>query len=165
MKNIEIVKNIVDQLDGVMTMEIDPNSEIGRQMYGTQSNSDMFIVVSPLSDNNSDTLNSTDNIHTEKSLADFKHLSGEDCALTSSSNSTAGDVGLTTREIQVLKLITEGLSNKSIGLNLDISHSTVKAHVKNILSKLKIHSRLQAAIWAIKHSSQINLNEASSGSY
>ena len=57
---------------------------------------------------------------------------------------------LTIRERQILNLLTEGLSNKLIGRKLDISDGTVKVHVKNLLRKLKLSSRLEAAVWALR---------------
>ncbi|PTU74769.1 response regulator [Pseudomonas mangrovi] len=57
-------------------------------------------------------------------------------------------VELTARERQTLALIAEGLSNKLIARELGISDGTVKIHVKHLLSKLNLHSRLEVAAWA-----------------
>jgi two-component system, NarL family, response regulator len=57
---------------------------------------------------------------------------------------------LTAREIQVLNLIVQGLANKQIAFNLSIAEHTVKNHVKNILSKLGVQDRTQAATAAIQ---------------
>jgi len=62
----------------------------------------------------------------------------------------AGDK-LTSREIEVLKLIAEGLLNKEIAARLYISEKTVKNHVSNIFKKLNVYDRTQAAIYAIKN--------------
>jgi two-component system nitrate/nitrite response regulator NarL len=56
---------------------------------------------------------------------------------------------LTTRERQILKLIAAGKSNKHIARELNISDGTVKVHVKNLLRKLNLQSRLEAAVWAL----------------
>jgi len=56
---------------------------------------------------------------------------------------------LTTRERQILRLIAAGKSNKHIARELDISDGTVKVHVKNLLRKLNLQSRLEAAVWAL----------------
>jgi two-component system nitrate/nitrite response regulator NarL len=61
----------------------------------------------------------------------------------------ADDVGLTARERQILRLIATGRSNKKIARELNISDGTVKVHVKNLLRKLNLQSRLEAAIWAL----------------
>lgn len=56
---------------------------------------------------------------------------------------------LTEREAQILRLIASGLSNKLIARELDISDGTVKVHVKNLLRKLGLRSRLEAAVWVL----------------
>jgi two-component system nitrate/nitrite response regulator NarL len=61
------------------------------------------------------------------------------------------DVSLTERERKILTLIAEGMSNKLIARELNISDGTVKVHVKNLLRKLNLCSRLQAAVWALGH--------------
>lgn len=57
---------------------------------------------------------------------------------------------LTPREKDILKLIAEGLSNKMIGRRLDISDGTVKVHVKHLLKKLNLRSRVEVAVWAVE---------------
>jgi len=57
-------------------------------------------------------------------------------------------VRLTPRELQVIELISEGLSNKAIGKRLSISTHTVKSHLRNIMEKLTLHTRLQIAAYA-----------------
>ena len=56
---------------------------------------------------------------------------------------------LTSRELEILKLIAKGLSNKLIARELDISDGTVKVHVKHILKKLGFRSRIEAAVWMV----------------
>ena len=58
---------------------------------------------------------------------------------------------LTTREAQILKLITEGYSNTDIANELLVSINTTKAHVASILQKLEVDDRLQAALKALKN--------------
>lgn len=58
---------------------------------------------------------------------------------------------LTKREIEVLKLLSEGLFNKEIAFRLDISERTVKNHVSNIFKKINVSDRTQAAVFAIKN--------------
>ena len=60
------------------------------------------------------------------------------------------DYGLTSRETQILKLITEGYSNIEIAKELFVSINTTKAHVASILQKLEVDDRLQAALKALK---------------
>lgn len=59
--------------------------------------------------------------------------------------------GLTEREQQILDLIAEGKSNKVIARELNISEGTVKVHVKHLLKKLNLRSRVEAAVWALKY--------------
>jgi len=58
---------------------------------------------------------------------------------------------LTSRELEVLKLIAEGMINKEIAKQLYISEKTVKNHVSNIFKKIDVSDRTQAAIYAFKH--------------
>ncbi len=57
---------------------------------------------------------------------------------------------LTPRETEILGLLAEGQSNKAIARNLGISDGTVKLHVKAILRKLNVHSRVEAAVMAVE---------------
>jgi DNA-binding NarL/FixJ family response regulator len=57
---------------------------------------------------------------------------------------------LTDRELEVLKLVAKGLANRDIGKQLYISENTVKNHIRNILEKLQLHSRIQAVAYALR---------------
>jgi two-component system nitrate/nitrite response regulator NarL len=58
---------------------------------------------------------------------------------------------LTPREVQVLELLAEGASSAEIARRLTVSPNTVRTHVQGILSKLQVHSRLEAAAFAVRH--------------
>ncbi|WP_380183828.1 two-component system response regulator NarL [Kalamiella sp. sgz302252] len=58
---------------------------------------------------------------------------------------------LTRRERDILKLITLGMTNKAIARKLSITESTVKVHVKHLLKKMKLNSRVEAAVWALQN--------------
>ncbi len=58
---------------------------------------------------------------------------------------------LTPREKEILLILVQGGSNKMIARDLDVTESTVKVHVQNILRKLNLSSRVQAAVYAIEH--------------
>lgn len=62
-----------------------------------------------------------------------------------------GDVPLTARESEVLRQLAYGLTNKEIGQALGISYETVKEHVQNMLRKIGVSDRTQAAVWAVRH--------------
>ena len=57
---------------------------------------------------------------------------------------------LTERELQVLKLVAQGFNNRDIAKDLFISENTVKNHVRNILEKLHLHSRMEAVVYAVR---------------
>ena len=59
--------------------------------------------------------------------------------------------GLTEQEIKILEHISTGKSNKLIAHDLGITEGTVKVHVKHLLKKLNLKSRVEAAVWAIGH--------------
>ena len=58
------------------------------------------------------------------------------------------EISLTEREREILQCLASGLNNKTIARKLGISDTTVKVHIKHMLSKLKLTSRLEAAVWA-----------------
>jgi len=64
---------------------------------------------------------------------------------------------LTAREREILEHLARGLSNKAIARELDISYDTVKLHVKHILAKLNLTSRVEAAVFAVKQGNQRSL--------
>jgi NarL family two-component system response regulator LiaR len=57
---------------------------------------------------------------------------------------------LTERELEVLRLVAQGLPNCEIAQRLVVGHGTVRAHVSNILSKLHLANRTQAALYALR---------------
>lgn len=79
---------------------------------------------------------------TEVLLTAFRDESGSGQELADS---------LTRRERQILKMIAEGMSNKMIGRQLDITEATVKVHVKHLLKKLGLRSRVEAAVWVVEN--------------
>lgn len=65
------------------------------------------------------------------------------------------NAGLTEREREILAHLARGQSNKVIAANLEITEGTVKVHVKNLLKKLKLRSRVEAAVWALNQQTPI----------
>jgi two-component system NarL family response regulator len=57
---------------------------------------------------------------------------------------------LTDREMEVLRLVARGLNNRDIAKELFISENTVKNHIRNILEKLQLHSRMEAVVYAVR---------------
>ena len=64
---------------------------------------------------------------------------------------TPKDLDLTAREREILGCLAGGRSNKEIARQLDISDATVKVHIKHVLRKLRLKSRLEAAVWALQN--------------
>jgi two-component system nitrate/nitrite response regulator NarL len=62
------------------------------------------------------------------------------------------------REREVLRLLARGASNKELARELKLAESTVKIHVQNILRKLNLTSRVQAAVYAVEHGIVDNIN-------
>lgn len=79
-----------------------------------------------------------------KILAEFSQSDGG----TAADSDTAEE--LTPREIDVLELVAEGKTNKEIASILVISENTVKIHLRNILDKLHLRNRIQAAVYAVR---------------
>ena len=77
-------------------------------------------------------------------LAEFTRLSQEPEPVTGTAPL------LTDREVQVLRLVARGLANREIAAELVISENTVKNHVRNILEKLQLHSRMEAVMYAVR---------------
>jgi DNA-binding NarL/FixJ family response regulator len=90
-----------------------------------------------------------DGILTESEVTAW--LEDELTKLADSLGSDADDVfmPLSPREMEILRLVTKGLSNKEIAYHLGISHQTVKNHMTSILRKLDVGDRTQAAVYAL----------------
>src|SRR5687768_1279508 len=78
-----------------------------------------------------------------KLLDEFKQMSRSD-------RNTVPTPRLTERELEVLRLVATGLNNREIAKQLFISENTVKNHVRNILEKLQLHSRMEAVMYAVR---------------
>jgi DNA-binding NarL/FixJ family response regulator len=78
-----------------------------------------------------------------KLIDEFKQMSQPDRGPVST-------LRLTERELEVLRLVAQGLNNKDIAKRLFISENTVKNHVRNLLEKLQLHSRMEAVLYAVR---------------
>jgi DNA-binding NarL/FixJ family response regulator len=81
-----------------------------------------------------------------KLLTEFQKLSNR----TEEAAQYSAPPTLTPRELEVLKLVAKGMSNREIGDELFISENTVQTHIRNILEKLHLHSRMEAVIYAVR---------------
>ncbi|MFE2672852.1 response regulator [Streptomyces hygroscopicus] len=80
-----------------------------------------------------------------------RQLVGRYAARIRPAENTARDIPLTPRELEVLRLIADGLSNSEIAAALVISQETVKTFVSRILAKLQLRDRVQAVVYAYRH--------------
>jgi two-component system response regulator DegU len=92
-----------------------------------------------------------DTVMTEEEVAPWLLRASERFSFTSGDELQEAFVPLSPREMEIVRYITRGLSNKMIAHRLGISHQTVKNHMTSILRKLDVEDRTQAAIYAIRH--------------
>lgn len=78
---------------------------------------------------------------------DLRRITG---VLTAPQPKADGEVPLTPRELDVLRRVAEGKTNRVIAEDFDISYETVKEHVQHILRKTGLQDRTQAAVWAVR---------------
>ncbi|SFB49071.1 two-component system, NarL family, response regulator [Nocardioides alpinus] len=78
-----------------------------------------------------------------KLIDEFKQMSKPE-------RETGPALRLTERELEVLRLVAKGLNNREVAKELFISENTVKNHVRNILEKLQLHSRMEAVMYAMR---------------
>jgi two-component system NarL family response regulator len=88
--------------------------------------------------------------HSLLSPAVASKLVSEFAAISKRSDERAMRPTLTDRELEVLRLAADGLTNRQIGRRLGISENTVKNHIRNILEKLHLHSRMEAVLYAVR---------------
>ncbi|MDR6176712.1 DNA-binding NarL/FixJ family response regulator [Nocardioides zeae] len=78
-----------------------------------------------------------------KLIDEFKHMSRAE-------KTPGPSLKLTERELQVLRLVATGINNREVGHRLGITDNTVKNHMRNILEKLQLHSRMEAVMYAVR---------------
>lgn len=83
-----------------------------------------------------------------KLLNEFAALSRQNAQ--QSAEPSLPSVPMTRRETEVLQLVARGMSNAEIAATLFVSENTVKTHVRNVLDKLQMHSRMEAAMYAVR---------------
>lgn len=90
--------------------------------------------------------------HLEKLVNAARQEAGQKEAQAETDANPESSHGLSAREIEVLKLVADGMTNREIADSLCIAQNTVKAHISNIMGKLGLHKRVELATYAIGHS-------------
>ena len=80
-------------------------------------------------------------------------------AVTHANDTVPRAHNLSSREVEILKRLMEGESNKVIARKLDIAEATIKVHVKSVLRKVQVKNRTQAAMWAAAHLSAPSIRD------
>ncbi len=129
MCELDLVKNMVGKLDKLAVFDLNMNNAEDLKAMNALSKmkKGTVLVVMPLA-------------YTDQEEAQTE------VAVHQSDHQT---LPLTFREQDILALIAGGMTNKMIARELEISDGTVKVHVKNMMRKLKVRSRLEAAVWAL----------------
>ena len=140
MKDIDLVGTMAAKLNGVMLLELNMRTPKGLEALRSLMNSNLESLLVVLPVNNAD--HTLDEGGAKRVAPRGKGKTDPDAS------PRAGE--LTAREQEILALIAEGMTNKMIAQQLEISDSTVKVHVKNVLRKLKVNSRLAAAVRALR---------------
>ncbi len=130
-EDIKQVKDIVQELDLLTFMSLESLDSVNWRMFQTLMNSyaGSILVVIP---------NVLAEDEESESLYESEKFKAKDMRT------------LTSREREILLLISSGKNNKTIARELDISDGTVKVHAKNLMRKINVHSRLEAAVWALE---------------
>lgn len=89
-------------------------------------------------------------VHRGEALLDPHVVAGVMAEVAGSRSQAGGPDELTPREVEVLRLLGRGLSNRQLAAELFVSEKTVKTHVSSILAKLGVSDRTQAALWAVR---------------
>ena len=90
-------------------------------------------------------------VYTARGIREWLDTQVEALNMSTTPGAIDSYIPLSPREMEILRHVTRGLSNKEIASELGISHQTVKNHMTNILDKLNVEDRTQAAVYALQH--------------
>jgi DNA-binding NarL/FixJ family response regulator len=150
MTGIEAAQRITDAYPAVRVVMLTASEQEGDLFSSIRAGASGYLLKSASTDEVADAVRSVAHgqalvspAMTPKLLAEFNEL-----ALRAEDGDD--ERRLTRREVEVLGLVAQGLSNKQIAAQLVISQNTVKNHVRNILEKLRLRSRAEAAAFAVR---------------
>jgi len=129
MVEMDLVKNIASKLGNLVVLDLDLEKSMDKFAFNSLISGDTgnVLLVMPM---------------------DYSKQTGNRMQ-AGSRNHMDHPLPLTQREEEILMHLAEGQTNKMIARQLDICEGTVKVHVKNVMRKLDVRTRLEAAIWAL----------------
>ena len=149
---IEATQKIKEQLPHVKILVL-TNSDDEADLYDSiKAGASGYLLKEISSEEVADSIRSVVQGHSRISPAMASKLLSEFQAMTKRQDDRQplAPPRLTDRELQVLRLVAKGLANRDIAGELFISENTVKNHIRNILEKLQLHSRMEAVIYAVR---------------
>ena len=149
---IEATQKIKEQLPHVKILVL-TNSDEEADLYDSiKAGASGYLLKEISSEEVADSIRSVMQGHSRISPAMASKLLTEFQAMTKREDDRQplGPPRLTDRELEVLSLVAQGKGNRDIAGELFISENTVKNHIRNILEKLQLHSRMEAVIYAVR---------------
>ena len=149
---IEATQKIKEQLPHVKILVL-TNSDEEADLYDSiKAGASGYLLKEISSDEVADSIRSVVQGHSRISPAMASKLLSEFQAMTKreGDRQPLAPPRLTDRELEVLSLVAQGKGNRDIAGDLFISENTVKNHIRNILEKLQLHSRMEAVIYAVR---------------
>ena len=148
---IEATQKIKEQLPHVKILVL-TNSDDEADLYDSiKAGASGYLLKEISSDEVADSIRSVVQGHSRISPAMASKLLSEFQAMTKREDrQPLAPPRLTDRELEVLSLVAQGKGNRDIAGDLFISENTVKNHIRNILEKLQLHSRMEAVIYAVR---------------
>jgi DNA-binding NarL/FixJ family response regulator len=149
---VEATRRIVQQCPQVKVLILTTFEEDAYIVESLKAGASGYILKNLPTDDLANAIRSTQKGVAQLDPAVLARLVSRTASQTTEKEKKKADTSIfTERELEVLKLLASGRSNKEISAELHISEATVKSHITNLLSKLDLRDRTQAAIWALEH--------------
>jgi DNA-binding NarL/FixJ family response regulator len=150
MSGIEAARRITESLPHVRVVMLTASQNEGDLFASIRAGASGYLLKEASTEDVADAVRAVAHGQAFVSPAMTSKLLAEFNSLATRAEDGDGERRLTRREIEILGLVAQGLSNKQIAAELVISHNTVKNHVRNILEKLRLRSRAEAAAFAVR---------------